>query len=448
MNIIIVGAGEIGSHLINLIAEEGHNIIVIDSQQKAIEAVTDNYDVKGIVGSGASQEILQEANVFNTDILIAVTPSDEINILSCLVAKHNNVKHVIARIRNPEYSNQNQFFHELGLNMIINPELETANKIAELLLFRGALKINNFASEEIELVEIKINKDSPIIGRPLKEIFKQFPTKILICAVERNEKAIIPDGSFILKEGDKVHFTVSVNKLTEVFKQLNLFKSHCKSAMIFGGGKTSFYLAKKLIENNINVKIFEANIHRCEELSYALDNVVIINGSISDESLLKEEGIDKVDALIALENRDEDNIIISLYAKDIVPKVITNLNRISLENILYTFGLETIISPKSIIANKIIHYISLISDDLTTKIQTFYNLINNQVEVSEFYISTKTEFTNKTFKELKIKPNVLVANIIRNKEVLIPNGNDSIKPEDTIIVVSTNKIHNLEDIFN
>ncbi|HHU55608.1 MAG TPA: Trk system potassium transporter TrkA [Acholeplasmataceae bacterium] len=449
MKIIIVGIGKIGRNLTYFLSQENHDITVIDTNPNVIENIVGLYDVKGIVGNGASNEILQEAEIQKTDLLIASSSSDELNILCSLVGKMNGVKYTIARVRNPEYSSQINFMHhELGLNMIVNPELEAANEILQMLKFPSALQVDKFAGGKVDIVEIKLEEASPIVGKTLSNIRTNFQIKFLICAVERDGKAYIPSGDFILQPKDKIYVTASNKEIVKFFKKLGILKDRARKVMIIGGSKISYYLAKQLEEANVDVKIIEMDINRCQELSDTLNNVTIIHGAGSDHNLLEEEGISSCDAFVTLTGLDEENIITSLYAiKKNISKVITKINRDNLTDILGTIGIDSIISPKAIITNSVLSFIRSIENTFGSKVKRLYKLVNNQVEATEFYIQQKTNFTNVLIKDLKTKPNVLIACIIRNNNIIIPTGNDLLKPQDSVIVVSTDQIRNLSEIL-
>lgn len=450
MRIIIVGAGKIGKAIINTLVKENHDIIVVDILADVVEDIVNTYDVKGVVGNGASYEILMEAEANKAELLIACTPSDELNILSCLVSKKCGVKHTIARVRNPEYSKQMDFFrNELGVSMTVNPELATAEEIHEILKFPGALKVEHFANHRVEIVGLSIPKNSPLIGKRIMDIRKEYNLKMLICIVERDKQAYIPDGSFVLQEDDKIYVNAQKTEINQFFKKIGQLKTKAKQVMIIGGSKISYYLAQKLIDNNVAVKIIELDKERCQILSELLPEVDIIHGEGSDQTLLQAEGIEYVDALVTLTGFDEENIIISLYAKlKNVPKVITKINRYDLTDILRETELDTIVTPKEVTTNIILRYVRSLQNTIDSEVKTLYQLVNNQVEAIEFYIPDSTKYTGIKLKDLAIKPNILVASIIRNNKVIIPSGNDYLQAKDSVIVITTNKqIRDLEDIL-
>jgi trk system potassium uptake protein TrkA len=450
VRILIVGVGKIGSTITAYLSHENHDITIIDTNSNIIQETVNSYDVSGIIGNGASSEILFEAGAKKADLLIASTSSDEVNILSCLVAKKFGVKYTIARVRNPEYSKQIDFIHkELDINMIVNPELETAKEISRILRFPSALRIETFGNGRVEIAEMMIVKNSPLIGKSLVELREDLNVNFLICIVDRDGKAYIPDGNFILEKYDKIYVNAASHELTKFFKKAGNLKTKVRSIMIIGGGIISFYLAKILIDSGVKVKIIELDKKRCQHLSELLPEVEIICGEGSDQTLLIEEGIKNVESLITLTGLDEENIIISLFAKTIpVPKIITKINRYNLISILKSINLDSIITPKEVTAYHMIRYVRSLGNALESEVKTLYKLVNNQVEAQEFYIAETTKFTGIKFKDLKIKKDVLVASIIRKNKVIIPSGQDYMGLGDSVIIVTTNKyIHDLEDIL-
>lgn len=447
MRIIIIGVGKVGKTLTEFLVQDGHDVVVIDTNPNLIEEVVDSFDVKGIVGNGASHDIQVEAEIAKANVLIATTDSDELNILCCLVGKKNGALHTIARVRNPEYANQFDFLqNELGLDMVVNPELEAANEIARILRFPSATKIDLFANGRAEIVELKIVENSFFIGKTLSSIRTELKIRFLICAVERDGHVYIPDGNFMIQAKDKVYMTASVNEINNLFKQLGILRNRSKNIMLIGGGKITFYLAKQLIESNAKVRIIELNNERCQALCESIPEASIIHGDGSSQELLLEEGIHNVDAVVTLTSLDEENIIISLFAEAMkVPKVITKINHYTYTGILESIGLGSVISPKIITANQILRYVRSLNNTMS-QVLNLYKLVNNQIEATEFYISEETEYTNVTLRELPLKSDTLIACIIRNNTVIIPTGDDMIKAKDSVVIISKMRsMKNFED---
>jgi trk system potassium uptake protein TrkA len=450
MKIIIVGAGKVGNTITEFLAQEDHDVVIIDINNKAVNEAINNYDIRGVIGNGASYDVLLEAGANKADILIACTSSDELNILSCLVGQKTGIPNTIARVRNPEYSNQIDFlYQELGINLIVNPEYAAANEISRILRFPSATKIDTFAKDRVEIVEFKIAENSRIANKSLSQIRKEMQITFLICAVERDSKVYIPDGNFIIQEKDKIYVTASRTDITLFFKQLGLYLNRARNVIIVGGSKITYYLAKQLLDSKSEVKIIEVDQRRAVEFSELLPNAKIIAGDGSNQDLLIEEGIEKADALVTLTGFDEENIIISLFAEKLkVPRVITKVNRDAYHDILGSIGLESIISPKSLTAYQILRYVRSLENTMHSQVQTLYKLVNDQVEAVEFYINNETEYTNIKFKDLKLPRNTLIASIIRDKKVIIPNGEDCLKAKDSVVIVTMDRhLRALEDIF-
>lgn len=442
MNIAIVGLGKYGTLLTSHLVKENHDIIVIDNNPKVIEEVVNQYDVKGFVGNGASYLTQKEAGISRFDLLIATTSTDEVNILTCLVAKKIGIKQTIARIRNPEYSLQAQMMqNELGISMTINPDYNTALEIFRTIRFPSALTVESFANGKVDLVEVKVEKDSLVNGKSLQEVKEKYQAQVLFSAVIRNDEVIIPNGSFILQEGDNVYITVSARETTSSFKKLKMFKQKSKTAMIIGGGKITYYLAQMLIDNGVSIKIIEKDYDRCLALSQAFPKALVLHGDATHHNLLLSEGIGSVDVFVTLTGQDETNIILSTYAKECgCKKVITKITNGSYDLVLEKTGLESVVEPKELFANNIIRYARGMKKSRGSEFKTLYRLVDNKVEASEFFISKKAKYTSIPLKELKIKKNVLLACIIRENKVIIPSGLDTIEPLDSVVIVSSSYV--------
>lgn len=449
MNIIVIGCGTIGKSIIHHVSSEGHNITIIDNDRNRVESLIEKYDCLGIVGNGASLEIQEEAKVQDADMVISVTDSDELNILACMVAKKLGTSSTIARVRNPEYRKQSIIMkEELGLSMIINPEQETAEEIFKIIEFPSISKMEQFAKGRVNLIELPVNKATGLVGQTLYSMSKIIKTKVLVCAVVRGEKVIIPKGNFKFEDGDRIHVTADANSLSTFLKELSIIKTPIKNVLIIGGGKISYYLAQRL-NKHFNIKIIENNVKRAEELAEQLENCTIINGDGTSHDLLLEEGIKHSDAVIALTNVDEENIIVSLYAQKLgITKVIAKVKRDSLINMMSDLGLNNVITPKEIVANKIISYLRAVSNKRGSNVITLYKLVNNHVEALEFLAKKREKYIDVPLRDLKIKDNCLIGCIIRNNKVIIPNGNDYISLNDSVLIVTTHKnFDDLADIF-
>ena len=452
MNIVIVGLGKFGMLLTENLAKEDHDIVVIDKNPSFVEHAVNTYDVKGFAGNGAAFATLKSAEVKNYDLLIATTSSDEVNILSCLVGSKMGIKHTIARVRNPEYSSEKDPMLkqiDLGISLALNPDLETAREILRIILFPSATKIEPFANGRVSLTEVHIDANDGIVGKALSVLREKNDLSFLVCAVRRQGEVIVPKGDFILEANDTIYLACSTKDLAKVFKKYKMFKDKLKSTMIIGGGRVGYYLAQGLSANKVAVKIIEENPLICQSLSDQLTDVLVLNGNGTNQMMLLEEGLESEDAVVTLTGYDETNIIISTFAKSKnVKKVVTKVNNSNYDLILNNLGLDSVISAKEVFANYIIRYVRSLDHANTNTITNLYRFANNKVEALEFKISSKASFTGKQIKNLKFKDNILLACIIRDKEVIIPCGNDTIEVDDGVIIINaTSTINDVADIF-
>ncbi len=441
LNIIIVGCGKVGTTLISCLSGEGHNVSFIDTNDDIVEKVSNAYDVMGIVGSGSSYKVLIEAGIENADLFIAVTESDELNLLCCTIAKKvGDGCSTIARVRNPDYSDEQTYLKDkLGLSMIINPEQEAAREISRLLRLPAALSTNPFVKSQVELIRFQISSGNTLDGKVLFELQKEFDFKFLICAVEKEDQVIIPNGDYRLQAGDIITIIATARNIYFFFKKIGMIKKKVTNAMIIGGGKTSFYLARQLTDMGIQVKLIEINRNKCNELSESLDKVLVINGDGTEESLLLQEGLESTDAFIPLTGIDEENILLTLYAKKVTDaKVITKVNRINFNNVIRNLELGSVINPKMLITEKIIAYVrGKKNSKRSGDIESLYHWCDDRVEAIEFKIEKSSKVTDTPISQLNLKDNLLIACISRDGKIIIPRGDDCIYCGDSIIVVTT-----------
>ncbi len=450
MKIVVIGNGKVGHTIIQHLCNEGHNVTVIDNNPDEIEQIVNEYDVMGICGNGANVDILESVNAGKADMLIAVTSSDETNMLACVIGKKMGVRHTMARVRSYEYNAQiDKMTEALEISTVINPEKESANEILKIINFPEALKVDTFKNGNVDLVELYVPDDSPLIGKSLIEISQTYQVKVLICAVQRGEEVFIPDGNFIFKAGDIVHITATKKNVRLFLNKLGLISSKIKSVFVMGGGKIATYLCEELVKNGYKVKLVEKDYEKCVELSETLTNVTIIHGDGSDQELLTEEGFNETDAVVCLTGLDEENIIISMYAyKQRIGKIITKINKDSLAGLMESVRMASVISPKDITSSRIIRYVRAKNNSRSSNVITLYKLVNNKVEVIEFQAKETSKTLNIPLKDMRLKKRVLIAAIIRGKEVIIPNGNDRILAGDNVIVVTTTQFFNtLDDIL-
>ena len=450
MKIIIVGCGKVGVTLADKLNGENHDIVLIDLNAEKLRAITDSIDVMGVAGNGAIYQTQIEAGIQEADLMIATTNSDELNMLCCLIAKKAGNCHTIARIRNPEYSSEIHYFQEeLNLSLAINPELAAANEIAKLLRFPSAIKIDTFAKGRLELLKFRIPERSSLDGMKILEVGQKLRCNVLICVIERGRQVIIPDGNISLQVGDKISFIGSHKDSMDFFRKVGVATNGVQSVLIVGGGRVTYYLARLLQDTKIKLKIIERDLARCQELSELLPEAMIIHGDGSDQQLLLEEGISQADAFASLTGFDEENIMLSLYAATKSnAKLITKVNRIAFEDVIDSLNLGSIIYPKLITADSILQYVRAMQNSLGSNIETLYKIADDQVEALEFRVGKDAPMIGIPLEKLRLKRNLLVAGISRNRKSIMPRGKDTLEPGDSVIIVTANKgLKDLKDIL-
>ncbi len=449
MNIIIIGCGRVGRTLAGKLNDDGNDVTVIDMSADKVKRVTNRHDVMGIVGNGATHTVQQEAGIEKADLLIAVTNSDELNLLCCLIAKREGHCHTIARVKNPEYSQESLYFKdELGLAMVINPEYAAAEEIARVLRFPSAIKIEPFVKGKVELIKFRLQKDSLIAGMSVKEVVMKYRADILVCAVERGEDAYIANGDFVFAEKDIVSIVASPKKANEFFTNIR-YKGHSiKNALVAGGGVITHYLCGILERSGISLKIVEEDIKACEELCSKWEKAVVIHGDPSDHDLLMEEGLGKAGAFVALADLDEENIILSVFAKGAgCGKMITKINRTDYDGVVGQLDLDTTVCPRTLTADYILRYVRAMQNTVGSNMETLYNIIPGKVEASEFIVRENSPIIGKPLSELRFKKDVLIASITRGDEVIVPRGQDTIEAGDAVVIVSKLALHDVTDVL-
>ncbi len=448
MKIIIVGCGNVGAALAEQLSSEGHDITVIDTRQQLVESVSVSCDVLGIVGNGASFTVQSEAGVGESDLIIAVTGSDELNLLCCLIARKAGGCSTIARVSNPVYSDEIAFIkEELGLSMIINPQAAAAREMARTLKFPFAQKVDTFAKSRVELVVYRIEEDSTLCGMKLKDMPGKLRCDVLIPVVERGEQVIIPDGNFEMQAKDSITIVSTQNKTIEFFKRLGKPTAAARDAIIAGGGRTTIYLAKQLTQMGVKVKIIERDSKRCDVLSEMLPKAMIICGDATDKDLLLEEGLAEAETFVANTNFDEENIMLTLFAKSLSKaKLITRVHRISYDDIIDKLELGSIVYPKYVTAVIIIKYVRAMKNSLGSNIETLYRLNDNRVEALEFFIRERSPIVGVPLAELNLKPNMIIGCITHKGKTSIANGQSVIRVGDTVILITAQTgLHDIRD---
>lgn len=452
MKIVVIGDGKVGYTLTEALSKEGHDILVIDNQKDVLERSEELLDVMVLNGNGASVDVQRQADVGASDLMIAVTSADELNLICCMVARKLGCRHTIARIRNPEYAQHLSLLREeLGLSMTVNPESSAAWEIFRLLQYPSFLKRDAFAKGRVEIVEIPVAQDGRFDGLQLTDLYKTVKIRVLVCAVERGDEVFIPDGSFVLRGGDKIYVTAPTQDLVALIKSTSLDQVKIRSVMIVGGSRISVYLADMLLEAGIKVKLIDNDIEKCTELCQRLPRASVIHADGASISELNQAGITETDAVVTLTNIDEENLLISMYANHMhVPKVVTKVNRTEYNEIFRDKGIDCVVSPKLITCTDILRYVRAMQNRQGAGVITLHRMVDSKVEALEFRAAASTWYLGVPLMSIPLKKNLLIACITRNGKVLIPRGSDCITAGDSVVVVTTSdrSFRDLNDIFD
>lgn len=449
MDIIISGLGAVGTILMQELADEGHNIVVVDVNGSKVENAVEKYDVKGVIGNGASSQVLKEAGVSYADLFIGATNHDELNILCCIIAKKLGAKKTIARASKPEYLDLFKSEGDLGLSLMVNPQYEAALEISRMLRFPSAIKVNEFSNGKVELVEFRVSKDSDLVGLSLKHLGDEFKAKVLICAAQRDGKAIIPTGDFVIQPEDRLFLTATAKDISLFFKQLG-WNKQAKDAIIVGGSTTAYYLCAELDKIGIHTKLIEKDRKKAEQFSQTFKKANVILGDGTDQDLLKEEGIATVDAFVALGNMDEQNIIMSMFAaSQEVPKVITKIDQLSYYDMLQKSGIYSAVSTKNSTVDHIVRFVRLMNNTNGSTVKRMFHIIDDSTEILEFEAKENFKKFDIPLQKLDLKKHLLVAGIIRKGVLITPSGQDVIKEGDNVIIVTLEEgLDDLKDILD
>jgi trk system potassium uptake protein TrkA len=449
MKIVIIGCGKVGTSIARELNTSGHDITVVDNNGAAVRRLSESLDVMGIEGNGATYEALSEAGAETADLVIAATARDEVNLYACLMARAAGVPHTIARVRSPEYTDDlYRVKDQLRLSMSINPELTEAIEISRLLRFSGALEIDSFAKGAVELIKVLVPPNSPLCDKKISQI-DTLKGRVRICTVERGNEVYIANGETRIKAGDKASIVAKPEIAAKFFKKSGFNIGRSRDVILLGGGKVSFYLAQRLIKSGANVKIIERNEQRCNLLSSMLHDAMIIHGDCMDQELLLSEGIESADGVAALMDYDEENILISLYIKSVShAKIITKINNESFDSIISNLGLESVISPKTLTGEYIARYIRAMQNSLGSNVETLYRLHEDRVEALEFRAKSNSRTVDTPLMQLDLKDDLQVICISRGGKIILPQGSDVIKPDDSVVVVTKHKgLSDLNDIL-
>lgn len=443
MKIIIVGGGKIGMTILQSLSAEGHDLICIDDNPEVTESVTELYDVMSLCGSGTDCEVLTEADAAHCELFLAVTGSDELNMLSCFLARSMGAAHTVARIRNPEYNDNSLGFlrQKLDLDDSLNPEYLSAREIHNILKFPSAVNIETFSGHKFEMIELKLKPDSALDGMSLSEMRKKYDAKFLLGAVQRGDRAFIPDGGFRLCGGDRIGLSAEQSELQKLLKAMGFLQKRARKIMIVGASRTAYYLAKMCLSGGFSVTIIEQNRDRCREFSELLPSACVICGDGASQELLNEEGLSETDALVTLTGMDEENILISCFAAtQNVPTVITKVNRPELAQTAERLGLDIIISPKRIVSGVVTRYARALQNSLGSSVEKVYKLMDGMVEALEFSVGEDFPYRNIPLRDMRIRKGILLAGVLRGRATIIPTGEDGIEAGDRVIVLASSGI--------
>ena len=451
MKVIIAGDGKVGSRLTKQLTEEGYDVTLIDKNPRTLQASVDTYDVMAVNGNCASMDVLNDAGVKDADMLIAATGADELNLLSCITASGLNPSiHTIARIRNPEYTDQvHQMRNLFSLSHTFNPERQAAREIERLLEYPGFMKLDTFARGLVEIVELRIDKDSKLNNVPLVKLDSIVNCRILVCSVLRNGKAFAPSGNFVLEEGDRIFVTAPTSELSTLLNNLGFISKKVNRVMLVGGSRISHYLITLLLRNKINVYVIEKDLAKCEELAEKFPKATVIHGDGSNLTFLRNQGLTLCDALVALTNYDEMNMVISLYAKSSgVPLVITKVSNINTAELPKELNIGSIISPKELCCDNIVRYVRAVRNQAGAAV-AIHDIADGQAEAIEFTVDESTLHVGEKLKDIRLKNNILISCISHGNRIEIPNGDSSFNVGDSIVIVTNGDsvLYQLNDIF-
>ncbi|MBQ9673536.1 MAG: Trk system potassium transporter TrkA [Ruminococcus sp.] len=450
MNIIVVGAGKIGKYLTKTLRDEGHDVVVVDIDEQRVDKVVEAHDVNGICGNGTQCDVLEEAGVDDAYLVIATTASDEINLLSCLIATKMGAKHAIARVRNPQYVRQIDFMkNEMNISVMVNPDMSIATEIARILKFPTATNYETFANGRVDMIEVSIKSENNIIDKPIYEISQIYGNNFLICAVRRGEEVFIPNGNFVIREKDKIYIAGPHKTIVNIFKGMGILKNRIKNVMIIGGSRIAYYLTMQLNKMGMDVTIVEKNPERCRFLSNELPEAKIVLGNAADHKLLIEEGIASSDAVVTVTDSDESNFLVAMYADTFkVKKLVTKINEPEFYQLYDKIMGESAISLSQVTSSIVVRYLRGRLNTNSNEMKSLYKLMGGSVEAIEFEAQSGCDYIGKPIKTLKFKKNLLIASIIRKRKVIFPTGDDMIQSGDMVVIVTKEiSIRSLRDIF-
>ncbi len=447
MKVIIVGAGKVGYAIAGQLAVENHNVVIVDSSAAALERADSTLDIMCVEGNGASVSVLKSAGAADADLVIAVTNGDEANLVCCLIAKKLGAKHTVARVRNTDYRRDADMLkREIGLDMVINPDLAAAREIARILSFPAAFSAEPFARGRIDMIGFHVSAKDALAGVPLSEFNRKRIAEVLFCAAEHNGEYVIPDGNFVPQPGDRMYMVGAKHEVLKMLKGMGRSLQRVKEVSLLGGSRIAMYLTWELQRSNTRVRIVEKEHADCMILAEELPGTMVIEGDGTDSNLIQSEGVFQVDAFVSLTGRDEENLLMALTAQRAgVPKVVAKMTRPNYMDLVHDTGLESIISPKDIVANQITSYVRALANSEGSAVESLYRLLDGTVEALEFTAAATSEgILDIPLKDLKLKKGLLLAAIVRDYRTIIPDGMTCIQEGDRVVVVT--RITGLDDL--
>lgn len=439
MKIIIVGCGKVGYAIAQQLTQEKHDITLVDDEPEHLSRADSTLDAMCLNGNGASISVLMEAGVRSADLVIAVTGVDETNLVCCLIAKSLGAQHTVARVRNPDYRRDADMLkREIGLDMVINPDLAAAQEIARILSFPAAISVEPFAGGRIDMVGFQTQESDTILGQSLSDFHRERVAEVLICAAQRGDEFIIPNGSFVPQLDDRLYMVGTKAELQKMLKSMGRSLHRVKDVSILGGSRISMYLSWELARTGTRVHIVEQDHDKCLRLSQELPDAMIIEGDGTDNDMIHSENLFGADGFVALTGRDEENLLMALSARRAgVRKVLAKMTRPNYMELVQETGLGSIISPKDIIANQITRYVRALANSQGMAVESLYKLLGGRVEALEFTVSEKgAERLGLPLKDLTLKPGILLAAIVREGRTIIPGGMTVIQAGDHVLVVT------------
>lgn len=449
MKIVIAGAGKVGQLLTRELVDESQQVVLIEKDPAVLDRIINSVDIQGVEGNAASFEVLMEAGVETCDIFLAVTHEDEVNMIACIIAKRLGAHYTVARVRNPEYAEHTDFMRqEIGISMMINPELETAKRMADTIQYPAALEVDYFAQGRAIMLHLEVHEQSSVAGMSLVDFGQKYPD-LLLTTIIRGDQVIVPSGQARILPNDSVYLIGESSAVQKMQKESGYRTKPIQSLLIIGGGRIAYYLMDLLTKMKVHVKVIERDLARAKELADAFPNVLVILGDGTDQDFLREERLDRFDAVATLTNIDEENMLTSIFAHKLgVPKIFTKVDRQGLLDLVDDSALQTIISPKNVIADEILHFVRSFSSTKVSNVERLVRIANNEVEVLQFLVKEDSQTCNQYLRDLPTKDNSLFAYILRGEDLIIPRGNDKILAGDHVIIVTTHKhFDDVDDIL-